>query len=134
MGYQDCLGEIISLNGNKYTIVGILSSDEASLMSGLMGGDSMAAYIPYTSLIRLSTTISSTIDSFYVAPAEDRTTEDAESAITQILMERFEQDEDAFDITSSDAIESAMSSITSALTILLGGIAAISLTWVELEL
>lgn len=134
VGYQDCLGEIISLNGNKYTIVGILSSDEASLMSGLMGGDSMAAYIPYTSLIRLSTTISSTIDSFYVAPAEDRTTEDAESAITQILMERFEQDEDAFDITSSDAIESAMSSITSALTILLGGIAAISLTWVELEL
>lgn len=127
VGYQDCLGEIISLNGNKYTIVGILSSDEASLMSGLMGGDSMAAYIPYTSLIRLSTTISSTIDSFYVAPAEDRTTEDAESAITQILMERFEQDEDAFDITSSDAIESAMSSITSALTILLGGIAAISL-------
>lgn len=127
VGYQDCLGEIISLNGNKYTIVGILSSDEASLMSGLMGGDSMAAYIPYTSLIRLSTTISSTIDSFYVAPAEGGTTEDAESAITQILMERFEQDEDAFDITSSDAIESAMSSITSALTILLGGIAAISL-------
>ena len=42
-------------------------------------------------------------------------------------MERFEEDEDAFTVSSQDALESAMSSITSVLEVMLGGIAAISL-------
>lgn len=126
VGFDDCLGEIISLNGYKYTIVGILDSDDSSLMESMMG-ESMTAYIPYTSLMRLSASVSSKLDSFYLAPAENVTTEDAENAITKILLERFENDEDAFSVSSSDAIESAMSSISSVLTILLGGIAAISL-------
>ena len=45
----------------------------------------------------------------------------------QLLLERFEEDEDAFSIISTDALEDAMSSVTSALAVLLGGIAAISL-------
>ena len=44
-----------------------------------------------------------------------------------LLMERFEEDEDAFDISSQNMLEEAMNNITSVLTILLGGIAAISL-------
>ena len=47
--------------------------------------------------------------------------------MTGILMERFEDDEDAFSISSQSVLEDTMSSITSILTILLGGIAAISL-------
>ena len=47
--------------------------------------------------------------------------------MTQILMARFEDDDDAFSVSKQDALESTMSSVTSALTILLGGIAAISL-------
>ena len=42
-------------------------------------------------------------------------------------MERFEEDEDAFDLSSQNMLEEAMNNITSVLTILLGGIAAISL-------
>ena len=42
-------------------------------------------------------------------------------------MERLEDDEDAFEISSQSVLEDTMSSITSILTILLGGIAAISL-------
>jgi len=126
VGYEDCLGEIISLNGSKYTIVGILDADEESLMTSFMGS-SMTAYVPYTSLVRLSDEVTANIDSFYIAPAENVTTEAAQETMERILMERFEADDDAFEITTSDAIESAMSTITSALTILLGGIAAISL-------
>ena len=44
-----------------------------------------------------------------------------------LLMERFEEDEDAFDLSSQNMLEEAMNNITSVLTILLGGIAAISL-------
>ena len=47
--------------------------------------------------------------------------------MTNILMERFEDDDEAFSISSQSVLEDTMSSITSVLTILLGGIAAISL-------
>ena len=53
--------------------------------------------------------------------------EKAETAMTALLMERFEDDEDAFSVSSQNVLEDAMNSITSVLTILLGGIAAISL-------
>ena len=47
--------------------------------------------------------------------------------MTDLLMKRFEDDEDAFSVSSQSVLEDTMSSITSILTILLGGIAAISL-------
>ncbi len=45
----------------------------------------------------------------------------------RLLMERFEQDEDAFRVSTSSALEEAMSNVTSVLAVMLGGIAAISL-------
>ena len=51
----------------------------------------------------------------------------AEKAMESRLLKRFEEDEDAFTISSQNLIEEAMNSITNVLTILLGGIAAISL-------
>ncbi len=124
VGYTDCLGVEISLNGVKYTVVGVLAEDEDSLTS-LFSSGSMVAYIPYTSLLRLSTSVSSDITSFYVSG--ETTMEAAETAITALLMDRFLEDEDAFTVSSSDVMEDALSSVTSILTILLGGIAAISL-------
>ena len=47
--------------------------------------------------------------------------------MTELLMERFEDDDEAFTVSSQSILEDTMSSITSVLTILLGGIAAISL-------
>ncbi len=124
VGYTDCLGVEISLNGTKYTVVGVLEDGDDSLTSMLTGG-TMAAYIPYTSLMRLSTSVSSQISSFYVSG--EITMEEAEAAITELLLERFQEDEDAFSVSSMAVMEDAMSSVTSILTILLGGIAAISL-------
>ncbi len=125
VGYTDCLGEQISLDGTKYTVVGVLESDEGSLAS--MFRSKSSAYIPYTSLMRLSTTVSYDVDTFCMAPAEGSTMDMAEDYMTLTLMERFDQDEDAFEMNSSDALEDAMSSVTDILAILLGGIAAISL-------
>ncbi len=124
IGYTDCLGTEISLNGTKYTVVGVLADDDSSLTS-MFGSGTMAAYIPYTSLQRLSTSVSSHIESFYVSA--ETTVEEAEMAITRLLLDRFQEDDDAFEVSTSDVMEDAMSSVTSILTILLGGIAAISL-------
>ena len=126
IGYVDCVGQAIRLNGVKYTIVGVLASDEDSLTSILSSG-SLIAYVPYTSLIRLSTSVVSEITSYYVGPAENYTMDDAETTMTNILMDRFEQDEDAFELTSQNVLEDTLSSITSMLSVMLGGIAAISL-------
>ena len=126
IGYVDCVDQAISLNGVEYTIVGVLSDNEDSLTS-MMSSGSLAVYLPYTSLLRLSDSLTGEITSFYVSAPENGTMETVETAMTDLLMERFEDDDEAFTISSQSILEDTMSSITSVLTILLGGIAAISL-------
>lgn len=125
IGYEDCVGEEISLDGMKYTIVGVLDEDE-TIMSSLSSG-SLIAYIPYTSLMRISTTVTDSITSFVISAPEGGTMDAVEARMDEILKDRFEEDEDAYSISSMNVMEDAMSSITSILSILLGGIAAISL-------
>ena len=126
IGYSDCIGEEISLNGIKFKVVGVLEDNDDSL-TAVFSSSSLAVYIPYTSLVRLSSSVSSKITSFYVSAETDGTTAEAESAMYSILYERFAQDEDAFEIDTQNALEDTMSSVTSILAILLGGIAGISL-------
>ncbi len=75
IGYADCLGAEISLDGTKYTVVGILEDSDSSLTS-MFGSGNMTAYIPYTSLMRLSTDTSANIDNFYISG--ETTIEEAE--------------------------------------------------------
>ena len=126
VGYTDCLGEELSLNGAKYTIVGILQNDDQSL-TGILTKNSMMAYIPYTSLIRLSSSVTSAIASFTVSAPEGGSLDLTESAMEELLLERFNEDEDAYSILSQNMLEEAMTNVTAILTVLLGGIAAISL-------
>ncbi len=126
IGYTDCLGEQLSIDGTKYTVVGVLEDNDSSLTS-VFGSDSLVAYIPYTSLMRLSSTVSPDITGFYVSAEDGGSIEAADTRLTSMLMERFSQDDDAFSVTSQDELEDAMSSVTSTLALLLGGIAAISL-------
>ncbi|MCD8054823.1 MAG: ABC transporter permease [Lachnospiraceae bacterium] len=126
IGYLDCLGEEIYLDGMKFTVVGVLEDDDSSLTSVFSSG-SLVAYIPYTTLLRLPSSVSTDITEFYVSAEDESDTETAEEAITALLMDRFEEDEDAFTVSSQNVLEDAVSSITSVLAVLLGGIAAISL-------
>ena len=126
IGFKDCLGREISLNGIKYTVVGVLEDEEESLATILSGG-MKTAYIPYTSLMRLSTDNGSSISTFYIGAAEGYTLDQAEEVMENLLLERFNQDDDAFSISSQNMIEEAMGRISNFLNILLGGIAAISL-------
>ena len=126
VGYADCLGEEIRLNGHRFKVVGVLKDDDTSLTSVFRSG-SLVAYIPYSALIRISSSATAEITSFYVSAGENSTVDEAKERLTEILKERFDQDEDAFTVSSQNALESAMSSVTSILAVLLGGIAAISL-------
>ena len=125
VGYVDCIGQTIYLNHVKYTIVGVLETDDT--LTGMFTAGSMIAYLPFTSVLRLSSTAIEDITTFYCLPAPDKTVEEAESRMEEILLARFDEDEDAFKLSSQNMLEEAMDNITSVLTILLGGIAAISL-------
>ena len=126
IGYEDCVGQSLVLSGVEFTVVGVLQDDDDSLTSMFSSG-SLTAYIPYTTLIRLSDSLTSDVSSFYISAAEGSTVDAAEERIEAILLERFEEDDDAFSISTTAVLEEAMSSITNVLSILLGGIAAISL-------
>ncbi|MBP3684939.1 MAG: ABC transporter permease [Oscillospiraceae bacterium] len=126
MGYTDCVGQSLTLNNVEFKVVGVLEEDEDSLMAMLTSGTKQA-YIPSTTLMRLVGTVTDDITSFYISAAPGGTVELAEEAMDRILMERFHDDEDAFNLSTSAMLEDAMNDITNVLSILLGGIAAISL-------
>ena len=126
IGYTDCIGQELTINSVKFTVVGVIEDDDTSLTREFKK-DSYVAYIPYTTLVRISDSTTLEITSFYIGATETGTIKEAEDAMTGILMDRLEDDEDAFSISSQDSLESTMTSVTSILTILLGGIAAISL-------
>lgn len=123
MGRMDVTGETIKLNGTEYQIIGVLAAKDSDSSTT----ENYEAYIPYTSLIRLMDDVSSEVTTFCASAASKETLDDAQSALTAALMERFNQDEDAFTVINQSAVMEAMESVTSTLALLLGGIAAISL-------
>ena len=126
VGYEDCVGQTLVLGGSEFTIVGVLEEDEDSLMSVLTSG-TMFAYIPATTLIRLVDSVDSALTQFYVSAPVGGTVDKAEAAIERLLLARFNEDDDAFTLSTSAMLEDAMADITNVMSILLGGIAAISL-------
>lgn len=129
IGYEDCIGEEISFNGMKYTVVGVLAEKEsilASVMSSMLSSN-CTAYIPYTSLMRIANNVTTDVTRFEVSAPEGVLMEDTKQRVEELLLERFENDDEAYSIFTLDIMEDAMDSITSVLSILLGGIAAISL-------
>ncbi|MBR5182273.1 MAG: ABC transporter permease [Clostridiales bacterium] len=128
VGYTSCLNEEITLNGSKFKIVGVLKENkDASALATIMGNGTLEAYIPYSSHVRLSTDTSNYITTFYLSAADGFTTDSVKTTINQIMLERLNYDEDAFTVNSTDTLEDAMGNITAILSILLGGIAGISL-------
>lgn len=126
VGYTDCVGQTISMNGVQFTVVGVLAENEDNLTAALTAGTAVA-YLPLPTLVKLTDTVNREITTFYAAAAENYDTEAATEAMKKLLLDRFEEDEKAYRLSSQNVIENVMGRITSMLTILLGGIAAISL-------
>ena len=123
MGRMDVVGETISLDGIDYQIIGVLAADANDTTTT----ENYEAYIPYTSLIRLTDDVSSDISGFCVSATSEKSLDDAEEAVTNAMMERFEQDEDAFTVINQSTVMETMESVNQTMQLMLGGIAAISL-------
>ncbi len=124
IGRTDVVGETISLGGTSYQIIGVL---ESSTSTGTEEEAYYEAYIPYTSLIRLTDSVGVDVTDFYVAATDENQMDQAETVLENKLKERFNNDEDAYFIMNQSSIAEAMASVTNTLSLLLGGIAGISL-------
>ncbi len=119
-GKPEVVGESLTIGGRSFLIVGVLEEDD-SLFAAMLGGYS--AYAPYTVESRMAD--EPYVSSIAVSPNGD--TDATESEVTDFMMARFHQDEDAFHLVNMSSISDAMSTVTGTLSLLLGGIAAISL-------
>ncbi len=127
VGYNDCVGDDISLNGLRYTIVGVLGKSDSLMYSGY--GDNVI-YIPYTAMVRQFPNVAEGINSFYATAPEGTAMKEAEGAVRSYLSRKVGTDEwgnENYYVYSMDIMEDAMGNVTNVLAILLGGIASISL-------
>lgn len=121
----NAIGQTISLNGKKYEIIGVLKEEESSSLG--FNSEQMEAYIPYTSLMRLSDSVKD-VTSFLLSASSEKEMDTADRKLTNILLERFENDEDAFSVVNSSKMMETMQSVTSTMSLMLGGI-GIFLSW-----
>lgn len=127
LGRSNVVGETITLGGRSFSVIGVL--DDSDSVSEEMS--SYQAYIPYTSLMRISDETGSKVSSFVVSVKEGTDMDTAEDALDMIMQKRLGVSEDDADsmyrIMNTSVIAEALSDVTTVLSLLLGAIAGISL-------
>lgn len=139
LGRADVEGEKISLNGKSFLVIGVLNEDSSSSLtkgSNMMSSSSddedsdssvvMEGYIPFSTMTRLADNILN-VTQFCVSAASEESMDEAERALTKLLMERLQEDEDAFSVSDQSEIMDTMESVNSTMALMIGGIATISL-------
>ena len=125
-GTTHAVGETFSLNGYTLTVVGVL----AQVGSSASGSNDNQILIPFSLAQRLSNQTS--ISSFYVSAASSSQVEQAQAAVESYLEKAFTNYNTnsfgtQYSVFNQSEMLSTLSETTNTLTLMLGGIAAISL-------
>ena len=125
-GTTHAVGETFSLNGYTLTVVGVL----AQVGSSASGSNDNQILIPFTLAQRLSNQTS--ISSFYVSAASSSQVEQAQAAVESYLEKAFTNYNTnsfgtQYSVFNQSEMLSTLRETTNTLTLMLGGIAAISL-------
>ena len=119
-GTRDVIGEQININGHYFTIVGILEE----VGTTATGSSDNQAIIPFTTAQRLFQ--STIIRTFFVSAQSENTVTQAQATLEAYLLD-ITGTTTAYRITNQTQLLDTFSSITATLTMVLGGIAGISL-------
>lgn len=117
---DNALDKDIYINGQKYTVVGVLK-DKGSSISG---DSNNVVIVPVTTLMRQSST--NAISSITVQANSAEESAAAKKSVEDYLFDYFNSD-DSYGVFSQDEMLSVLSEVTGMLTAMLGGIAGISL-------
>ena len=120
----DPIGQTLYLAGRSFTVIGVLSEDGDSSVSGMMSGTADVV-IPYTTALKMNGESLVTNLTVYLDSASASSTVEAE--LETFLDALFSYEDDTYTITTMDAIEDTMTSMLSMMSMLLGGIASIAL-------
>ncbi|MDO4297558.1 MAG: ABC transporter permease [Lachnospiraceae bacterium] len=119
-GTTNVLGNKIRIEGYDYRIVGVLEEEDASMM----GSSNSSVYIPLTNAQRMLKQTG--ITNFYLTAENETTLTEAQNTIDDYLRKKFGS-EDSYTIINMSNIMDMMNTVMDTLSIMLGGIAAISL-------
>ncbi|TQK71809.1 MULTISPECIES: ABC transporter permease [unclassified Nocardioides] len=125
-GRQSPVGQQVSVNGTRVTIIGVLSSSGAS-SSGASEDD--VAVVPVGTASRLTGSTSSAVSTIYVEAASETTLAAAYQEVQALLATRHgvtTADAD-FSIATQDSLVETANSTNRTFTVLLAGVAGISL-------
>ncbi len=120
------VGSKISINGENYTIVGVVEKQTSDSEEMSEGGTDDFIYIPYTAAIKLSR--NGTVNNYTFTVTDDNV-ENATEIKTKIedYLYTIFKDDDYYHVTAMSELLDSMNSMISTMSMMLGGIAGISL-------
>ena len=118
---KDIVGQTISIDGDKYTVIGVLTKTGSSMGNNVDNN----IIIPFTTAKYLGSDTS--INNLYVKVQDEKLIDMTTKQIESYLERNLSISSDYYSVTSQDSMLDTMSDITSTLSLLLGGIASISL-------
>lgn len=119
-GTWDAVGGTITIGERNYTVVGVIEEQGSSLA----GSDDSKIIIPYSVAKRI--TGQSGVSSIYVKAKNENSVNSAVSSINTFLL-RLTRDEDAYSVSNQSDVLDTMDDVNNTMSLLLAGIAAISL-------
>lgn len=119
-GTWDAVGGTITLGDRNYKVVGVLEEQGSSLV----GSEDSRVLIPYSTAQRL--TGQKGVSTFYVLAANASLVDRAINTVESFLLQAT-RDEEAYAVSNQSEVLDTMDDVTNTMSLLLAGIAAISL-------
>ena len=117
----DPLGQTIKINGDKYTVIGVLEEQGTSMGNNI---DNMVL-IPITTAKYLGEDTS--ITNLYVKVKDENYINTSINILENYIRQKLSISSDYFSVSSQDSVLDTMENVNNTLSLLLGGIASISL-------
>lgn len=119
-GTWDAVNGTIIVGESIYKVVGVLEEQGSSLA----GSDDSKILIPYSTASKM--TGQTSVSSFYIKATSENTVNAAISSVEMFLLQAT-RDEEAYDVSNQSDVLDTMDDVSNTMSLLLAGIAAISL-------